>query len=409
MPEERSAKFASGGIAATATRGGQTRLGILAGARAQLAALVFEDLHWAGPDVSRSDAVAGRARRARAPLLVVATTRPEFRRALGSAFTSQQSMLLAATRSELSVATHGGRHRSARHALYHKRLIERVSERTGGVPLFVEEVTRLLLLNAASGADRSRRPADACSSRSVARLDRLGASARGGGRSARYWDATFLPRAAARCRRALDEPGASSIADWIGLPRSTSVFVEGAPPRATDRFKHALDPDDAAYESLLKSRRQALHRRAAEALIVGRSAWSPRAIAHHFTARLALMILRSNGGARPATSRSDGPRFRKRSHISARRSRWRTRLGPLCLKAARRGERRERRKGANAAWEVAYANALIPARGYGAAETTEAFARARESAAGRKDAPEQLAADYGLWAGSYTFEANLLG
>ena len=35
----------------------------------------------------------------------------------------------------------------------------------------------------------------------------------------------------------------------------------------------------------------------------------------------------------------------------------------------------------------------------GAPETTEAFARARESAADEKDAPERLAADYGLWVG----------
>ena len=50
---------------------------------------------------------------------------------------------------------------------------------------------------------------------------------------------------------------------------------------------------------------------------------------------------------------------------------------------------------------VAYGNALIAARGYGAPETTEAFARARELALGDKDAPERLAADYGLWVGSY--------
>ena len=50
---------------------------------------------------------------------------------------------------------------------------------------------------------------------------------------------------------------------------------------------------------------------------------------------------------------------------------------------------------------VSYGNALIAARGYGAPETTEAFARARESASGDKDAPERLAADYGLWVGSF--------
>ena len=51
---------------------------------------------------------------------------------------------------------------------------------------------------------------------------------------------------------------------------------------------------------------------------------------------------------------------------------------------------------------VSYGNALIAARGYGAPETTEAFARARESAAGDKDAPGRLSADYGLWVGSFT-------
>ena len=51
--------------------------------------------------------------------------------------------------------------------------------------------------------------------------------------------------------------------------------------------------------------------------------------------------------------------------------------------------------------QVAYGNALIAARGYGAPETTEAFAKARESAYGDKNAPGRLAADYGLWVGSY--------
>src|SRR5271166_3848795 len=49
---------------------------------------------------------------------------------------------------------------------------------------------------------------------------------------------------------------------------------------------------------------------------------------------------------------------------------------------------------------VAYGNALTAARGFGAPETTEAFARARESGSSDKDAPERLAADYGLWLGS---------
>jgi predicted ATPase len=49
---------------------------------------------------------------------------------------------------------------------------------------------------------------------------------------------------------------------------------------------------------------------------------------------------------------------------------------------------------------VPYGNALIAARGPGAPETMKAFARAREEAQGENDAPERLAADYGLWVGS---------
>ena len=51
---------------------------------------------------------------------------------------------------------------------------------------------------------------------------------------------------------------------------------------------------------------------------------------------------------------------------------------------------------------VAYGNALIAARGFAAPETTEAFAKARETAFGASDAPGRLEADYGLWAGSYS-------
>ena len=69
----------------------------------------------------------------------------------------------------------------------------------------------------------------------------------------------------------------------VGLDRLTEadlLIVDGAPPTAAYRFKHALI-QDAAYESLLKSRRQALHRRAAEALRDANA--EPEAIAHHFT------------------------------------------------------------------------------------------------------------------------------
>ncbi len=59
------------------------------------------------------------------------------------------------------------------------------------------------------------------------------------------------------------------------------------------------------------------------------------------------------------------------------------------------------RRRRDAQLHVAYGNALIPARGYGAPETEAAFAAARERADSSDSAPERLAADYGLWASSY--------
>src|SRR5208283_1787683 len=75
-----------------------------------------------------------------------------------------------------------------------------------------------------------------------------------------------------------DEPRLQTALDR--LTEADLLFADGAPPTAAYRFKHALI-QDAAYESLLKSRRQALHRRAAEALREANA--EPEAIAHHFT------------------------------------------------------------------------------------------------------------------------------
>ena len=69
------------------------------------------------------------------------------------------------------------------------------------------------------------------------------------------------------------------------LAEADILFVQGLPPEADYRFKHALI-QDAAYENLLKSRRQALHRRVGEALrdqFAATAAAEPELLAHHFT------------------------------------------------------------------------------------------------------------------------------
>ena len=162
---------------------------------------------------------------------------------------------------------------SARHALS-KELIEGVNERTGGVPLFVEEVTRLLVERGEQGGVQAIPPT--LQQSLAARLDRLG-PAREVAQIGAVLGRDFV-YALLRDVAEIDEPALQASLDR--LADADLLFVEGAPPEANYRFKHALI-QDAAYDSLLKSRRQALHRRAAEALRDANA--EPEAIAHHFT------------------------------------------------------------------------------------------------------------------------------
>jgi predicted ATPase len=113
---------------------------VVAGARAQPIVLTLEDLHWADPttlDVLRGIAERG----ALAPLFVLLTARPEFRPSWGSRSHHGAISLVPLDRHQVR---HMVEELAARHALA-KEVIEGVTARTGGVPLFIEEVTRLLL------------------------------------------------------------------------------------------------------------------------------------------------------------------------------------------------------------------------------------------------------------------------
>jgi predicted ATPase len=246
---------------------------VLAGARSQPIVLAFDDLHWADPtSIDLMRALADRG--AQAPLLLLATTRPEFRSPWS--LRPHHSLISLSPLDRAGVARMVGEI-SASHALS-KEVIEGVNERTGGVPLFVEEVTRLLLERGEQGGVQAI-PLTLQQSL-AARLDRLGPAreiAQIGAVLGRDFAYALLRDVAE-----LEEPALQGALDR--LADADLLFVEGAPPQASYRFKHALI-QDAAYDSLLKSRRQALHRRAAELLRDDpeRAAAEPEVVAHHFT------------------------------------------------------------------------------------------------------------------------------
>ena len=385
LPEDRAAKFAPEELRRRQLAA-MTAL-FLAGARSQPVVLAFEDLHWADPtslDLLRALVERG----AQAPLLIVATTRPEFRP--DWSLRSHHSVISLAPLDRAQVRRMVGEI-ATRHALSDE-VIDGVGERTGGVPLFVEEVTRLLLERNAQGGAQAIPPT--LQQSLAARLDRLGEArevAQIGavlGRDFSYRLLTDVSSSAA----GFDEPRLQAALDR--LTEADLLFVDGAPPIAAYRFKHALI-QDAAYDSLLKSRRQALHRRAAEALRDANA--EPEAIAHHFTeAGLDDLAIEWWGKA--------GDQALRRSAFQEAIAH----LGKAIAMADRAGETARRATSGLAApsqrltqLRVAYGNALFAARGFGARETTEAFAKARKSASGDKEAPGRLAADFALWVGSY--------
>ena len=247
---------------------------VMAGARAQPVVLTLEDLHWADPttlDVLRGIAERG----ALAPLFVLLTARPEFRPSWGARSHHSAISLAPLDRQQVQ---HMVGELAVRHALA-KEVIEGVTERAGGVPLFVEEVTRLLLERGEQGGIQAIPPT--LQQSLTARLDRLGPAREVAqivaviGRGFSY----PLVRAVAKME---DEALQTALER---LAEADILLVQGLPPESEYRFKHALI-QDAAYENLLKSRRQALHRRTGEILrdqFAATAAAEPELLAHHFT------------------------------------------------------------------------------------------------------------------------------
>ncbi len=143
-------------------------------------------------------------------------------------------------------------------------MIDEIVERTDGVPLFLEELTKAVLENTAVGtipATSSAVPATLYASL-TARFERLGPIAKEiaqvGAAIGRDFSYELLAASAQRTEAELRD-GLNRLVD-AGL-----IFQRGAPPESTLLFKHAL-VQDTAYSMLLRAPRQTLHARIARAL-----------------------------------------------------------------------------------------------------------------------------------------------
>jgi class 3 adenylate cyclase/predicted ATPase len=244
---------------------------------------LYEDLHWVDPStLELLDLLVDRVRDL--PVLAVLTYRPEF-----SPPWSGQPHVTSLPLNRL------GRRQGA--ALVERvvgdkplpaGVLEQIVARTDGVPLFVEELTKTVLESGllTDAGDRYELTAPlpplaipaTLQDSLMARLDRLAPvkevaqTAAVIGRECSHELITAVsPLAEADLDAALDQLVASGL-----------VLRRGTLPEATYSFKHAL-VQDAAYGTLLKSRRQQLHARVAALLTKRFPSTAPETLAHHLT------------------------------------------------------------------------------------------------------------------------------
>jgi class 3 adenylate cyclase/tetratricopeptide (TPR) repeat protein len=227
--------------------------------------MIFEDAHWADPtSLEAFGRVVDRIVTLRVLLLI--TFRPEFEPPwIGQPHVTALT-INRLTRCEVDAMID----RVVGDKVLPADIRQDIIERTDGIPLFVEEMTKAVLEAETEGA--AQRTVTAIPSHAVAvpatlhaslmaRLDRL-ASARDlaqiGAAIGRQFSHELIGAVAAMPKEHLDEA--------LGqLVNAQLIFRRGIPPDAEYTFKHAL-VQDAAYSTLLRSRRQQLHARIAAAL-----------------------------------------------------------------------------------------------------------------------------------------------
>ncbi len=284
-----------------------------------------------------------------------------------------------------------------------------IIERTDGIPLFVEEMTKAVLEAETEGESRQTAAAVPSPALAVpaslhaslmARLDRLGSAkevAQVGSVIGREFSYTLL---AAVVRK----PDAELELALDRLIQAGLLFRQGVPPHATYLFKHAL-VQDAAYGTLLREPRRALHARIAETLEIQFAEIAeskPELLARHCTeAGLIEKAAVLWGKA--------GQRSLARSALVEAAEQLTRALAQIAALPATPALRREQIK-----LQVALITPLIHVKGYAAPETKVATERARlliEQAEALGEPVEDplllFSVLYGFWVANYVaFNGN---
>lgn len=248
--------------------------------------MLIEDLHWSDP--TTLELVASLvARQTTARLCMIATARPQLDVTWPPASNWRKLRVDALPQSDARalIAAVAGRKPIP------EEVLQQIVERTGGIPLFVEAVTRSIIETGALRETEDRFvlaeplppgliPTTVHDSL-MARIDRLGAD-----KSIAQMASTIGRDFTFELLRRVSGQDAADLERVMGrLLDLDLVSQDGIPPNATYTFKHALI-QDAAYESLLRKTRQEYHGKIAETLLAQfpeTVEHRPELVAHHFT------------------------------------------------------------------------------------------------------------------------------
>jgi class 3 adenylate cyclase/predicted ATPase len=350
--------------------------------------LIVEDLHWVDPSTLEClGLLVGQAPTTR--LLALFTARPEFRAPWASRAHMTPLTLGRLRRAQIEAligAVAGGK-------ALPPAVVEQVATKTDGVPLFVEELTKMVLESGLLREDAGHYhlvgplpplaiPATLQDSL-MARLDRLATVkvvAQIGATIGRTFSYGLL-----RAVAGLPDP---ALQRELGdLVEAELLYQRGAPPEATYTFKHALI-QEAAYQTLLRSTQQQYHERVARALeaqfpqIVETQ---PEILAQHYTQA-------GLGGPASAYWQRAGQRAAERSASAEAISHVTKGLESLAdVPDSRERAQRE------LSLQLMLGPALMAMKGQAAPEVGQAYARARELCRQVEDPAQLFRVLRGLW------------
>ena len=349
--------------------------------------MIFEDAHWTDPSsLELFGRIVDRIPTLR--VLLIVTFRPEFEPPwIGRPYVTTLTINRLAE-GEIGAMIDG----VIGNKLLPASTRQDIIERTDGIPLFVEEMTKAVLEAGSEGAAEHTAAAVPSPALAVpaslhaslmARLDRLGPAkevAQIGAAIGREFSHEMLTAV-------VGSPQAELESALDRLIIAGLLFRQGVPPHASYLFKHAL-VRDVAYATLLRGRRQALHSRIAQSIeerFLDVVELEPEVLAQHYSA--SGLVEQSVPYWLKAGSRA--------AHRSANQEAIRhLQQGLEHLSVLAENSDRVRQE---LGFQTVLGPALLTTKGWGAPEALATYLRARELSEKLGDTARLFTSLWGMW------------